>query len=78
MKGFARQHDIFAIYGGNFSVFRREKESNAYNSVKGRNKLIHSKSLSENQGETDTIKPQQNSIEYESDAYNSRVAEDAN
>lgn len=73
MRGFSRRDEILAIYGNNHSIFRRERSTQGYPISKGRNKLIRTKSNSD----STNIKPQEHkSIEYESDAYDSRIPEE--
>lgn len=76
LKGFARGQEILAIYSGNNLTAKREKNQNGYPIVKGRNKIVHSKSISSSVGEINPKNEKPEVYEYDYSAYDPKLAED--
>ena len=75
MRGFARQKEVLAIYSGKTPFVRKDGRAGA-RSVKGRNKISHSKSISANVGNSPDKSFTPSGGEYDYSSFNPKYNEE--
>jgi hypothetical protein len=76
MRGFARRQEILSVYSGKTPMAKREKiDGNGY-PTKWRNKIIHSKSISNSMGEIKASQMKSEIDEYDFSSYDPKIAEE--